>query len=303
MARGNGDAGSRSASKLASTVDLQRLRQTESLFFSETIREREDLVARQAELARFVSGDVIPRLLELQKKAARNAPASDARSTESVLDGHEIEKLADIILGHDLAAATIYITALRDRGLRLEDLYLDLLAPTARLLGELWESDERDFIDVTIGVARLQYLLSVFNKTHTAPEIGSKRHILIALAPGNQHSFGASMLEKFFDAAGWRVGTEYAGNREAIIAAVKEKWFALIGLSAASDGQLEDLEYTIDEVRSKSCNNRIGVMVGGPIFRDKPELCEKIGADATSSNAPTAVLNAQKIFDAALTSE
>ena len=42
---------------------------------------------------------------------------------------------------------------LRGRGVSVEALYVHLLAPAARHLGELWEDDRCHFADVTVGMA------------------------------------------------------------------------------------------------------------------------------------------------------
>lgn len=51
-----------------------------------------------------------------------------------------------------------YVTVLRDCGLPMATLFVELLEPTTRYLGEMWEREECDFIDATLGVARPQKL-------------------------------------------------------------------------------------------------------------------------------------------------
>ena len=76
----------------------------------------------------------------------------------------DIDALAHIVLGDDLEAAATYVTIMRERGLSMETLYIELLEPTARFLGKMQDNDESNFIDVTIGVGRLQKLLVIFNE-------------------------------------------------------------------------------------------------------------------------------------------
>jgi len=52
-------------------------------------------------------------------------------------------------------------------------------------------------------------------------------------------------------------------------------------------------------VRDASCNPAIGVMVGGPVFLQHPELVQRVGADASAVDATTAVLLAQRLLDLA----
>ena len=185
----------------------------------------------------------------------------------------------------------------------METLYVELLEPTARHLGEMWDRDECDFIDVTLGVGRLQKLLAIFNDTYSLPQLGDRRVFLMATAPGNQHSFGASVIEKLLSAAGWQVEVEYSGDVNQLVEVVSCNWFAVVGLTAGSDAQLETLKSTMTQIRQHSKNPRVGVLVGGPMFNQNPELATIMGADATAPNAPTAVLAAQKLFDMSVSSK
>lgn len=280
-------------------VDRHALYHFEKHFISPEIYQRPDVSMRQFDLARIISNDIVPRLLRLHTEVVPDAPSIDALIGAMRPSSTEIDALAHIVLGDDLEAAATYVTIMRDRGLSMEMLYVELLEPTARHLGEMWDNDECDFIDVTIGVGRLQKLLAIFNDTYTLPQLGTRRRVIMATTPGNQHSFGASMIEKLLSAAGWDVETEYSGEVDQIVHMVKRDWFAVIGLTAGSDGQLPAMKSAVAQIRKHSQNADIGVMVGGPMFTQDPQLVVAMGADATAPNAPAAVLAAQKLFDIA----
>jgi len=280
-------------------VDRHALYHFEKHFISPEIHQRSDISMRQFDLARIISNDIVPRLLRLHTEVVPDAPSIDAFIGALRPSSTEIDALAHIILGDDLEAAATYVTIMRDRGLSMEMLYVELLEPTARHLGEMWDNDECDFIDVTIGVGRLQKLLAIFNDTYTLPQLGTRRRVLMATTPGNQHSLGASMIEKLLSAAGWDVETEYSGEMDQIVHMVKSNWFAVIGLTAGSDGQLPVMKSAVAQIRTYSQNADIGVMVGGPMFTQDPQLVVAMGADTTAPNAPAAVLAAQKLFDIA----
>lgn len=281
-------------------VDRQILHLLEKHFISPEISRRDDIAIRQSDLARFISTEIVPRLMRLHSEAVPDAPPVDVLIKALRPSSADIDALAHIVLGDDLEAAATYVTIMRDRGLSMETLYMELLEPTARYLGEMWDNDKCDFIDVTIGVGRLQKLLAIFNETYTLPQLETRRRVLMATTPGNQHSFGASMIERLLSAAGWQVDAEYSGNADEIINAVRRSWFAVIGLTAGSDGQLEALKSIIVEIRKASQNEAIGIMVGGPMFTENPAMASAMGADATAPNAPTAVIAAQKLFDLAV---
>ena len=291
-----GQAGNAFAS---TSIDRQALRNFEKHFISPEVLRRHDVGVRQYDLARFVSDEIVPRLVRLHTEVLPGAPLVEEVIEALRPNSTEIDALAHIVLGDDLEAAATYVTIMKDRGLSMETLYVELLEPTARHLGEMWDRDECDFIDVTLGVGRLQKLLAIFNETYALPQLGDRRVFLMATAPGNQHSFGASMIEKLLSAAGWQVEVEYSGDVNQLVEAVSGNWFAVVGLTAGSDAQLEELKSAIVQVRQHSKNPLAGVLVGGPMFTQNPELAAIMGADATAPNAPTAVLAAQKLFDMA----
>lgn len=278
-------------------LDRHSLQNFEKHFIAPEIYQQHDVAARRVDLVRIVSNEIIPRLLRLHTEVVPNAPPVDVLIEALLPSGADVDALAHIVLGDDLEAAAKYVTVMRDRGLSMETLYMELLEPTARHLGKMWDNDECDFVDVTIGVGRLQNLLAIFNETYTLPQLGTKRKVLMATTPGNQHSFGAAMVEKLLSAAGWQVDAEYSGEADEILSAVRRNWIAVIGLTAGSDLQLEGLKEIIDRVRKESQNTAIGVMVGGPMFTENPALATEVGADVTAPNAAAAVLAAQKLFD------
>lgn len=278
-------------------IDRQSLHRLETHFIASDIYRRDDVAARQVKLARLISNKVIPQLLRIHADVVPDAPPVDEVIKALAPSNTEITDLADIVLGSDLQAAVAYVIVLRDRGLPMETLFVELLEPAARYLGEMWDRDECDFIDVTLGVARLQKLLAIFNNTHHVPSLDKRRKVLMAMTPGDQHSFGVTMVERFLQAAGWDVHAELSGTVEDIVASTKERWFAVAGLTLASDQMIDSLKSTIVKLREHSQNRYIGIMVGGPSFTANPALAKEVGADATAPNAPSAVVTAQKLFD------
>ena len=126
----------------------------------------------------------------------------------------DINELAPLVLGPENHDALDFILGLKDRGISLDSLHTELLEPTARHLGELWDEDKIDFLDVTLGVARLQRLVFVFEGLDQVPGHDETRKVLLATAPGEQHSLGSSIVQKFLRAAGWHVWTCATPRRE-----------------------------------------------------------------------------------------
>ena len=177
-------------------ISRQSLRRLETYFIAPHIYQRPDVPDRQAKLASIVSTNIIPRLLRLHSEIITDAPPVKVLVEALAPSKVDVSGLADILLGADLKAAAAYITILRDCS-PMGGLFVELLEPAARLLGEIWDRDECDFIDVTLGVARLQKLLAVFNNTHTVASLDNRHQVLIAMTPGEQHQFGLQIVERF----------------------------------------------------------------------------------------------------------
>lgn len=286
---GEGDLSYRFLSQF-NTLDLPH--QVEARFVAPQYFERSDVAQRQVRIAGLVSGEIIPRLIMLHRQLSANAPCPDCHPTEQ-----EIAELAHLVLSPDPQSASAYVVALRDRGICMDTLFVELLEPAARHLGAMWERDECDFIDVTLGVARLQKLLSVFNCTHDLPALNERRSVLTLTVAGEQHGFGLAMVEKFLEAGGWRVLSEPGASQALIEARVRERRFAVAGITLSTHANLDKVQSAIRAIRRHSANPDIGVMVGGPVFNADPSLVAQVGADGTAVSAPSAVLMAQKLFD------
>lgn len=264
----------------------------EAYYIAPEYYQRDDLAERQAKLARIVSAQIAPRLIRLHGEILAPSLSDGQHPSEE-----EIAHLAHLVLGPELVSAADYVTQLRNRGLSMETLFVELLEPAARHLGMMWERDECDFVDVTLGLGRLQKLLAVFNCTHTIPALNEKRRVLTTATPGEEHFFGLTMVNKFLSAGGWNVDTTIGATAGEIVDMVRDRWFAVAGLTLGSEQNLDALRSIITEIRHHSCNPTIGIMVGGPVFSDDPARAVAVGADAMAVNAPTAVVVAQKLFD------
>jgi methanogenic corrinoid protein MtbC1 len=188
-----------------------------------------------------------------------------------------------------------YIAALLADGLSIESIYLDVLAGAAHLLGDMWVDDRVDFTEVTVAVGRLQHIMR-----ELSPAFGAEvehpaggRRVLLAPAPGEQHTFGVSMVSEFFLRAGWEVTFGEAGSRTNAVEMVEHDWFDVVGFSLGSALRLDELKKSIAEIRQRSRNHDIGVMVGGPIFLLNPEYVADVGADGTAIDGLQAPVSAE----------
>jgi methanogenic corrinoid protein MtbC1 len=120
------------------------------------------------------------------------------------------------------------------------------------------------------------------------------------VAPGEDHSFGNQIVQRFMRAAGWDVVIMPGGNMRQVIDLVSQEWLAVVGFSISGDTHIESLTRTIKAIRAQSFNPHIGIMIGGAMVADRPELVAQIGADGTAVNAAAAVILAKKLLAEAL---
>lgn len=248
-------------------------------------------------LVRTIETEIIPRLM-----LAHRAPAQDASydpATAYAFSADDVASFARLVLGKDGEASAAHVDSVRADGATLEAIYLELLAPTARRLGALWEADLCDFTEVTVGLWRLQkvlYDLSPDFLGQACPPNG--RRAILAPAPGSQHTFGLFMVAEFFRRAGWDVWGQPTVSETEIIDRAHREWFDLVALSVGCDLHIEGLASVILDIRRSSRNPGIAVMVGGPVFVAHPEYFELVGADGTAPDAPHALLEAESLVAA-----
>ena len=257
------------------------------------------LPATQARLGKLVNAlesEVIPRLLQAHRQTdPREQPADrDVVPTEA-----EVRAFAQLVLARDDRPATELVESLQGRGVSVEGLFLHLLGPAARHLGALWDQDLCDFTEVTIGVGRMQQIMRslspVFGIEVEHPPHGLR--VLLLPAPGEQHTFGLSMVAEFFRRAGWEVAGGALETDADPVSIIQDSWFDIVGISVGVEAQVKSLTTGIAALRRASLNQQIGVMVGGPIFREYPELVALVGADATAVDGRQAPVLAESLLD------
>jgi methanogenic corrinoid protein MtbC1 len=244
-------------------------------------------------VVRTIKTQIIPKIV----LALRALPTTKA--VEAVPQPENaIDTFTSLTLIADDVAALVYIERLLSEGASVESIYLDWLAPAARKLGEQWETDVTDFASVTLGVSRLQRIMRrlderFFDEAH--PSEGGES-ALLTIIPGEQHSFGLSMVAEFFRRAGWNLCTGPFASHHELTSLVQQQWFDIIGFSVSSDRRLDALKQDIRDIRRDSRNPHIGIILGGPMAMSDPELVTSMGADMMTVDAAAAPMQARALI-------
>jgi methanogenic corrinoid protein MtbC1 len=251
---------------------------------------------RMSRLARTIEEEIIPRLM-LAHRTPGEPPVRTAGLFYSIVT-EDVKHFATLVLSHEEEVAFANIQSLRARGVSVEKIYVDLLAPTARYLGELWDDDLCSFTDVTVGLGRLQRVLrelsSALGRSVDHPPQG--RRVLLLPSPGEQHTFGLVMVAEFFRHAGWDVtGGAWVVAADAA-ALVSAEWFDVVGFSLGAESHVPALAASIAAVRRAACNRSLTVLVGGPLFGMRPEFVGQVGADGMTIDGREAPLLAESLI-------
>lgn len=227
---------------------------------------------RRRRLERLVETEILPRLL------ASHPPGPPLREDAAAAT----QALLDALLGAEagnVAAACEEAAAACASESRL---MLDVLAPTARRLGALWEEDACDFLTVSHALDRLRVLLCEL-ELRAEPRRRAAPAMLLLTAPGETHAFGADMAAELFRRDGWEV--ERADSRGLRLFAKRR--FAALGVSCSCERALADLPGFLAAARAQTCATQAPIILGGALFLDAPALAGEIGADfaATDSEA------------------
>ena len=248
------------------------------------------------DLLETIESEILPRLVLVHSSGSSSImpPTNGNRVRPEELD----DFVGAMIDQSGMSGREMVDEFIRD-GLTPEAVYLDLLAPAARQMGELWEHDIRNFTDVTIGLCRLHEVLRhcaltpSYQQVSSSPEAPS---ILLSTACGDQHVFGIIMVAEFFRKEGWQVTCEPGASTDELLRIASLQSFDVIGLSIARSLESELVSEVIDHLRRESLNPATKIIVGGALIERDPSFALKVGADSSLIDPATAPAQATNLL-------
>lgn len=257
-------------------------------------RQAAQPAAPGSRVATAIEAALVPRLVMLH-----GGRAGASRDGEDAVILAAIEPFtAALTVDDEAVAARGLLQHLLGRGTSFETICLGVMAPAARRLGAMWETDDCDFALVTLGLSRLQRLMRELDARIAAKAvpIDPGRVALLAVTPGEQHVLGIAMIGDFLRRAGWEIHDAVGASSAEIAQTVGRSWFCIAALSCGAPQGLGPLSARITAIRSRSRNRGIGVLVGGLAFLDNPEAAIRVGADAMAQDARAAVFQAERLL-------
>lgn len=254
---------------------------------------------RSERLERTIQNELVPRLLQ-SHRAGPLSPAL-ASAVSHHLPPEDVRAFVNALRNPDDLVGAHFVESRLQDGCTIETVFLDLLAPAARRLGEMWETDEVDFVEVTMAMGRMQRLLrslspAFLSDAGQGEPVGS---VLLSCMNGEQHTLGLIMVGEFLIRDGWQVLVGAPWSEADLASVVSTQWYDVIGFSVGTDNRLPKLRNDIRRLRAASRNPNVQVMVGGQPIAKNPNLARELGADAYAADTRSVPKVARALLAAA----
>lgn len=254
--------------------------------------------AEQYDLSLLLENLVIPRLIADRRDSASWTENAVVEPTgRRIISVHDVENFSRLSVDEEAHVLLSFVDECLATGSSVETIFVDLLAPAARRLGEYWDADSEDFVGVTMGLWRIQEVLRVL--TMRIPPVAGPGHgqraALFSPMPGEQHSFGTLMIAECFQRAGWETDVLIEPTQSDLTGKFATQHYDLIGLTVSNDCSTSALSSLVSTIKAVSSNPHVRVLLGGRVINEHPELVTSCGADATAADALSAVAVADQL--------
>ena len=212
--------------------------------------------------------------------------ALKARAMKDDPDPRAKDMLFDAATGSDPLACSKVAKDLIKAGIapeRICDIYIPAVA---RRLGDDWCMDELSFSGVTIGAARLQYLLREISPSNADEvhwdEASQTQTVLLLLARDVDHTLGIMVLANQLRRRGFSVKLSIGENAEDLMTTLSNSKFDAIFVSACQTDDLAGLQGLVTNIRM-SLNNSAPIILGGYVAEQNVDVKSLTGVDKVTS--------------------
>ena len=219
---------------------------------------------------RALAREVIGRLDRIKTQGATiGAGPSKAQVTE----------LCEALLSSDNDAGHRLVMAARANGMPIETLHLGYIAEAARMLGVRWENDEASVSQVIIGAGRIYGILRTLRDLFVSVRLQRPDRYRAAFAstPGEIHTLGVTMAADHLRRKGWQIDMKAGLTHDALVQAISNDDYPIIGLSASTPMMIFPLARLI--VALRVTNPGAWIMIGGLIVHEEPHIQSLVDAD------------------------
>lgn len=215
---------------------------------------------------------------------------SQDASSKAVLKGPVIDAIIEAARSPDRGALDKLRPEFRRARISPEMLADYYIPEAARRLGRAWEEDSLSFVDVSIGVARLQWFLNEIGSGWGADgtESPNASTLLMIVPEQEQHTLGALAAAGWLRRKGISVCLRIAPTQAELAEILAKRRFDGAMISVACHERLEISAEVVKTLRSEATNS-LRVAVGGAVLDNGKDLAAVTGADIVTSDLSKAV--------------
>lgn len=193
---------------------------------------------------------------------------------EFILSGNRNEAIA---LLDEWARQSNYNTAISD-----------ILEPVLGDIGDMWVSEK---ISLAAGYLAGKIAEDTLMKAHQTEQAlpETKGPVVLGNVEDDYHSLGRKLVGIFLQTAGWKIidlGNDVTAA-EFVDSAVNNN-SKIIAVSAMMFTTAQNIIKIRQEIDERGLTDRIKLVVGGAVFKIRPELVAEVGGDGTAVNAMSA---------------
>jgi hypothetical protein len=178
----------------------------------------------------------------------------------------------------------------------LADVYIPL---AARRMGQAWHNDELSWIDVTVGVGRMQSLLREIGTAWAADQAGDTGHgtVMFIVPDREQHTLGPMVATGQMRRYGVSVCLRIAPSFNELRSLMAARHFDGVMISVATKEKLEAAAKTVQFLKTL-LDKPTPIIVGGSVMSRVEDPAQCTGADFSSNDVGAALEIMGLKFDA-----
>lgn len=226
--------------------------------------------------------------------SGKATPFSHTESAASSPYEAEIEQYMNSLLREDTRQALYLIQQFLEKGIPLNDIYVEILAESMHRVGDLWHT-------ARISVAEEHYCTSVTQMAMSQmyPQLFSserKNRRILCACPGTElHEMGSRMVADLFENDGW--DSTYLGAAvpvDAMLQSIGEQTPDLVALSVTMPQHLMTCRDLVDAIRAAFPTLKIAV--GGKAFRSTHDIWNQWPVDLYTTDARQLLTEANRLL-------
>lgn len=165
-----------------------------------------------------------------------------------------------------------------------------LLVETIRRLEIRWRENQISTGDVTLAFSTARHLIASWQTARRSSlqplaQTHPSLRVLVGVAPGDSHTFGAQILSDDLGLRGWSVDTRLDAPAATLVRDIGQRPYAAVMLSVGQDGSLAGVGDLIAELRSVSVSRGLLILVGGSGLAEPFSQYHFLGADLVAGTA------------------